>query len=77
MKVSTTKNGSYKDALFKLQYLYKPKPMSKIPFTVKKVIRQKRNEYHRNWQKQNPEKVQQAQQRFWEKKAKQEQEGDN
>ena len=48
MKVSTTKNGSYKDALFKLQYLYKPKPMSKIPFTVKKVIRQKRNEYADN-----------------------------
>lgn len=40
---------------------------------IKDLARQKRNEYHRNWQKQNPEKVQQAQQRFWEKKAKQEQ----
>ncbi len=43
---------------------------------IKDLARQKRNEYHRNWQKQNPEKVQQAQQRFWEKKAKQEQKGD-
>lgn len=48
MKVSTTKNGSCKDAFFKLQYLYKPKSTSKIPFTVKKIIRQKRKEYSDN-----------------------------
>lgn len=34
------------------------------------LARQKRNEYHRIWQKQNPQKVKQAQERYWEKKAK-------
>lgn len=39
----------------------------------KDLARQKRNEYHRIWQKQNPEKVKQAQKRYWEKKAKESQ----
>lgn len=38
------------------------------------LARQQRNEYHRKWQKQNPEKVKQAQNRYWEKKAKELQE---
>lgn len=33
------------------------------------LARQKRNEYHREWQKQNPEKVKQSQERYWQKKA--------
>lgn len=37
------------------------------------LARQKRNEYHRIWQKQNPEKVKQAQERYWEKKVKESQ----
>lgn len=37
---------------------------------VEDLARQKRNEYHRTWQKQNPEKVKQAQERYWKKKAK-------
>lgn len=36
---------------------------------LKDLARQKRNEYHRKWQKKNPEKVKQAQNRYWEKKA--------
>lgn len=33
------------------------------------LIRKAKNEYHNKWRKQNPEKVQQAQNRYWEKKA--------
>ena len=40
------------------------------------LARQTRNEYHRNWQKQNPEKVKQAQERYWERKAKKNQNQD-
>lgn len=39
----------------------------------KDLVRQKKNEYHRKWQKQNPEKVKKAQERYWEKKAKESQ----
>ncbi len=39
---------------------------------TKDLAKQKRNEYHRIWQKQNPEKVKRAQDRYWEKKAKEE-----
>lgn len=37
---------------------------------LKDLVKQKRNEYHRIWQKKNPEKVKQAQNRYWEKKVK-------
>lgn len=37
----------------------------------KDLVRQIKNAYHRNWQKQNPEKVRQAQERYWQKKTKQ------
>lgn len=33
------------------------------------LARQKRNEYHREWQKRNREKVRQSQERHWQKKA--------
>lgn len=36
---------------------------------AKDLAKQKRNEYHRIWQKRNPEKVKRAQERYWEKKA--------
>ena len=32
--------------------------------------RKARNEYYREWRKKNPEKVKQAQERYWKKKAK-------
>lgn len=34
------------------------------------LAKQAKNEYHNIWQKRNPEKVRQAQKRYWEKKAK-------
>lgn len=34
------------------------------------LIRKAKNEYHNKWRKQNHEKVEQAQKRYWEKKAK-------
>ena len=43
---------------------------------IKDLARQKRNEYHRNWQIQNREKVRQAQNRYWERKAKESQNKD-
>lgn len=33
------------------------------------LVRQTKNAYHRKWQKQNPEKVRQAQERYWAKKT--------
>lgn len=41
--------------------------------TPKDLARQKRNEYHRKWQKQNPQKVKQAQDRYWEKQGQEQQ----
>lgn len=38
--------------------------------TSKDLARLIRNKYHNNWQKQNPEKVKKAQERYWQKKAK-------
>lgn len=37
------------------------------------ALRLKRNEYFRNWRKNNPEKVQKINERFWEKKLKESQ----
>lgn len=36
------------------------------------LARQTKNAYHRKWQKLNKEKVKQAQERYWKKKAQQE-----
>lgn len=33
------------------------------------LVRQTKNEYHRKWQRQNPEKVKKAQERYWERKT--------
>lgn len=35
----------------------------------KDLVRQTKNAYHRNWQKQNQDKVRQAQERYWAKKT--------
>ena len=37
---------------------------------LKKSVKSAKKEYYRNYRKQHPEKSKQAQQRFWEKKAK-------
>lgn len=34
------------------------------------LMRKAKNEYHKKWQRQNLDKVKQAQKRYWEKKAK-------
>ncbi len=36
---------------------------------TKDLIRKAKNSYHRTWQKQNPDKVRQAQERYWKKKV--------
>ena len=35
----------------------------------KDLVRQIKNAYHRKWQQANPEKVRQAQERYWAKKT--------
>lgn len=37
--------------------------------TIENMAKLTRNQYHNNWQKQNPEKVKKAQERYWQKKA--------
>ena len=37
--------------------------------TIKDLVRLTKNTYHRKWQKLNKEKVRQAQERYWQKKA--------
>lgn len=39
----------------------------------KKALRLQKNEYFRNWRKNNPEKVQAINERFWEKKLRESQ----
>jgi hypothetical protein len=36
---------------------------------LKDLIKETKNAYHRNWQKQNPDKVRQAQERYWKRKV--------
>ena len=38
----------------------------------KDLVRETKNKYFRNWRKQNPLKVKQAQQKYWQKRAEQE-----
>ena len=37
--------------------------------TIEDLAKLYRNQYHNNWQKQNPDKVKTAQERYWQKKA--------
>lgn len=37
--------------------------------TIEHLAKLARNKYHNNWQRQNPEKVKKAQERYWQKKA--------
>ena len=37
---------------------------------LQELARKARNQYHSIWQQKNPDKVKQAQKRYWEKKAK-------
>ena len=42
-----------------------------------KMAKQTRNEYHNEWQKRNRDKVRQAQNRYWKKKAQEKQKNNN
>lgn len=44
---------------------------------LKGFVKSAKKEYYQNYRKQHPEKYKQAQQRFWEKKAKEMQERSN
>lgn len=43
---------------------------------LQEKARELRNEYQRNWRKENQEKIKEYNQRYWERKAKEELKGD-